>query len=186
MKKYLIFLVLISLTINFYGQGQGARKFRQITEINDVPKEVKKNFNLRYPQSFVKMWYVTNIAYWYQDYSNTYYQGWYQPRTTVVYSFSEPSNYEVEFMRNDENSRAIFNRYGQWFETRSQIFNLPDEILIAIKDSPFANWIISDYKERIEIPAMIGSVYRIHVSKNHLSHIIRINDDGNIVQIKTE
>ena len=186
MKKYLLFLLIISLTVSFYGQGQGARKYRQVTETNNVPKEVRKDFNLRYPQSFVKMWYVTNIAYWYQDYSNTYYQGWYQPRTVVVYSFNEPSNYEVEFMRNDENSRAIFNRYGQWFETRTPLIKLPDEILSAIQESPFANWQISDYKERIEAPGMIGSVYRMQVSKDHLSHIIRINDDGRIVQIKTE
>ena len=89
-------------------------------------------------------------------------------------------------MRNDENSRAIFNRYGQWFETRTSIIKLPDEILAAIKDSQFIDWKISDYIERIEAPGMIGSVYRMQVSKNHLSHIIRINDDGRLVQIKTE
>lgn len=181
-----MFSILFFITISFYGQGQGTKRYRQVIETNAVPKEVRKDFNLRYPKSFVKMWFVTNIAYWYEDYSNTYYQGWYQPRNTIVYKFSEPSNYEVEFLNNDENSRAIFNRYGQWFETRTHIINLPDEILNGIQNSSFATWTISDYKERIEAPGMIGSVYRMHVSKNHMSHIIRVNDDGKIVQIKTE
>ncbi len=184
MKNFFLTVVLVSLTFSFYGQGQ--KSYRQIIETNNVPKEVRKNFNLRYPQSFVKMWYITNIAYWYEDYGPSYYSGWYQPRTVVVYKFNEPSNYEVEFLNNNENSRAIFNRYGQWFETRTHIVNLPEEISSALKESSFGNWKISDYKERIEAPGMPGSVYRMQVSKNQMSHIIRIDDDGKIVQIKTE
>lgn len=186
MKRSFLFLVLISISICFFGQAEGAKKYRQVIETNNVPKEVRKDFKLRYPEAFVKMWYVTNIAYWYQDYSNTYYQGWYQPRTVVVYKFNDPSNYEVEFYNQDENSRAIFNRYGHWFETRTHVIVLPEEILAGIGDSPFAGWKISDYKERIEAPGMIGSVFRMQVSKNNLSHIIRVNDDGKIVQVKTE
>ncbi|MBC8320754.1 MAG: PepSY-like domain-containing protein [Bacteroidetes bacterium] len=184
MKKVMIFSGLIMLAVSFYGQGN--KSYRQLIETNNVPKEVRNNFNLRYPKSFVKMWYITNITYWYEDYGPSYYNGWYQPRTVVVYKFNEPSNYEVEFLYNDENSRAIFNRYGHWYETRTHIVRLPEAILSALKKSSFASWKISDYKERIEAPGMIGSVYRMQVSKNQLSSIIRINDDGDIVQIKTE
>lgn len=182
--KNILLIILATTTLCLYSQGE--RNFRQVTEINNVPKQVRKEFTLRYPQSYVKMWYVTNITYWYQDYGPSYYQGWYKPRTVVVYNFTEPANYEVEFLFNDENSRAIFNRYGQWFETRTKVVKLPAEIVNAINLSDFATWKISDYKERIEAPGMPGSVYRMHVSKNNWSRIIRISDDGKIIQIKSE
>lgn len=184
MKNIILTAVFLSAALIFFGQGQ--KSYRKVTEPINVPKEVRKNFNLRYPGSYVKMWYITSITYWYEDYGPSYYNGWYQPRTVVVYKFNEPANYEVEFLHNDENSRAIFNRYGQWFETRTRIVVLPEVILNALKESKFASWKISEYKERIEAPGMIGSVYRMQISKDHLSHIIRIDDDGEIVQIKTE
>jgi hypothetical protein len=157
-----------------------------MVEIRDLPKNVRSEFNIRYPNAFVKMWYATNITYWYEDYGPSYYNGWYQPRTVVVYKFDQPSYYEVEFLNQDENSRAIFNRYGIWFETRTRVYQLPDNIIEAIQNSEFSDWKLSDYKERIEAPGMLNSVYRMQVSKNHLSQIVRINENGNIVQIKME
>lgn len=184
MKKSILFLVLILFAFRF--QGQNTKTYRQMVEINNLPKNVRSEFQLRYPNSFVKMWYSTSITYWYEDYGPSYYNGWYQPRTVVVYKFDQPAYYEVEFMRNDENSRAIFNRYGTWFETRTRVNKLPDNILGALDNSEFAGWKISDYKERIEAPGMVNSVYRMNVSKGHLSQIIRISEKGKIVQIKME
>lgn len=172
------------IATSFYGQNQ--RVYRQMIEIKDLPKEVRKEFAFRYPGSFVKMWYITSITYWYEDYGPAYYNNWYQPRTVVVYKFNQPQNYEVEFLNQGENSRAIYNRYGQWFETRTQVYNLPDKITTSLQNSEFADWKWSDYKERIEAPGMPGSVYRLNVSYKHFSHIIRITDNGKIVQIKTE
>ena len=184
MKK--IILSLVFLTSALYFTGQNAKTYRQLVENTSVPKNVKVEFKTRYPQAIVKMWYITSITYWYEDYGPTMYNSWYKPRTVVVYKFDQPSYYEVEFLNRDENSRAIFNRYGNWFETRTKVNSLPENIVSALKDSEFGSWKWSDYKERIEAPGMLYSVYRMQVSKNHLSQIIRINEEGKIVQIKME
>ena len=184
MKKIILIITLFISAVSFFGQN--SKTYRQMVEIRDVPKNVRADFNLRYPNAFVKMWYVTSITYWYEDYGPSYYNSWYRPRTTVVYKFDQPSYYEVEFLRNDENSRAIFNRYGNWFETRTKVNKLPQEIVNALEDSDFSGWKISEYKERIEVPGIVNSVFRMHVSKEHLSQIIRINEKGKIVQIKME
>jgi hypothetical protein len=55
-----------------------------------------------------------------------------------------------------------------------------------LEGSEFGSWNWSEYKERIEAPGMPGSVYRMNVTQKHLSHIIRVNDDGKIIQVKTE
>lgn len=184
MKKILIIFLICFAIASAYSQNQ--KQYRSMIENNEVPKEVRKEFKIRYPEAFVKMWYITSITYWYEDYGPSYYSNWYQPRTVVVYKFNQPQNYEVEFFNQGDNSRAIYNRYGQWFETRTQLYQLPDEIVAALENSEFSDWKRSEYKERIEAPGMPGSVYRMQVSKKHLSHIIRINDNGKIIQIKSE
>lgn len=183
-KRILLLGLFLSFAFCFFGQN--VKTYRQLIESRDVPQKVRTEFRTRYPNAFVKMWYITSISYWYQDYGPSYYNGWYQPRTVVVYNLSEPANYEVEFLNDYDNSRAIFNRYGVWFETRTQLVTLPDQVENALKSSAYDKWKRSDYKERIEAPGMPGSVYRMQVSEKHLSHIIRINDTGKIVQIKTE
>jgi len=183
MKKLLTILFIIVLSNSF---GQNAKTYRQMVEINNVPKNVKTEFNLRYPKSFVKMWYITNITYWYEDYGPANYNNWYKQRTVVVYRFDQPSYYEVEFLNQDENSRAVFNRYGTWFETRTQVQQLPEKIKKALKNSEYGAWKWSDYKEKIEAPGMQGPIYRMAVFFNNMSNIIRINENGDIVQIKTE
>ena len=184
MKKIILTGLFLSFFVCFYGQN--VKNYRQVVETNNVPKNVRTEFKTRYPNAFVKMWYATSITYWYQDYGPSQYNAWYQPRTVVVYKFNEPANYEVEFLNDYENSRAIFNRYGTWFETRTQVLVLPEKVEKALENSEYVNWRWSDYKERIEAPDMPGSVYRMQVSDPHLSQIIRLNDDGKIVQIKTE
>lgn len=184
MKKTILLLIFLSAGLCFFGQN--SRNYRQVVETNEVPKQVRNEFRTRYPQAFLKMWYVTNVSYWYEDYGPSYYNGWYQPRQVVVYRFDQPSYYEVEFLHQDENARAIFNRYGVWFETRTQVYHLPEVVDKALKNSEYATWTLSDYKERIEIPGLSGSVYRMHVAKGHLSSILRLRDDGKIIQVKTE
>ncbi len=184
MKKILLVSLFLSFVFCFFGQN--AKNYRQVIENNYVPQKVRAEFNRRYPGAIVKMWYVTSITYWYQDYGPSYYNGWYQTRTVVVYNFNEPPNYEVEFLNDFDNCRAIFNRYGVWFETRTKVVTLPEEIESALDKSEYNSWRRSEHKERIEAPGMPGSVYRMQVSNKHLSQIIRINDTGKIVQIKSE
>ena len=184
MKKILLLFLLLFFALCFYGQN--TKNYRQVVEPNNVPQKVRAEFKKRYPTAFVKMWYITSITYWYQDYGPSHYNGWYQPRKVVVYNFSEAANYEVEFINDYENSRAIFNRYGVWFETRTKVAVLPGPVEKALGDSEYSTWTWSEYKERIEAPGMPGSVYRMQVSDQNLSPILRINDDGKIVQIKTE
>lgn len=184
MKKIVLLFTLLTVVISF--NGQNVKTYRQMIEINNLPKNVRTEFKNRYPQAFVKMWYITSITYWYEDYGPSNYNGWYKSRMVVTYRFDQPSYYEVEFLNQDENSRAIFNRYGNWFETRTKVYNLPENIVKALQESEFGTWTWSDYKERIEAPGMLSSVYRMHVSKGHLSQIIRINENGKIVQIKME
>jgi hypothetical protein len=184
MKK--TFLVIFTLLITHTFFGQGSKSYRQAVEMNEVPKNVRTEFKVRYPNAFVKMWYVTSVTYWYEDYGPSYYNGWYQPRTVVVYKFDQPANYEVEFYNNDENSRALYNRYGVWFETRTPMVKLPENVRQALLSSQFGSWKWSEYKERIEAPGMPGYVYRLQISKDYQSHIIRLSDQGKIVQIKTE
>ncbi len=184
MKRILSLFLVIMVTGYIYSQG--TKSTRQPVNNNEVPKNVKQEFKIRYPDAFVKMWFITHISYWYQDYGPTYYNGWYPKRTVYVYNFKEAPNYEVEFLSNDENSRAIFNRYGAWFETRTRILYLPENIIEALEKSEFAHWNLSEFKERIEAPGMPGSVYRMQVSHKNRSEIIRINESGKIIQIKTE
>ncbi len=184
MKKTLVVAFSLLLTISVFGQG--SKSYRLPVEINDVPKNIRSEFKMRYPTAFVKMWYVTSVTYWYEDYGPEYYNGWYRPRTVVVYKFDQPANYEVAFYLQDENSRALYNRYGVWFETRTSFVKLPENVRQALLASEFGTWTWSEYKERIEAPGMPGSVYRLQVSKNNQSHIIRLSDQGKIVQIKTE
>jgi hypothetical protein len=179
-------LLFLSLSFVAYSYSQNEKSYRQMVEAVDVPQKVRAEFKRRYPSSFVKMWYVTNITYWYQDYGPSYYSNWYKQRTVVVYKFNEAANYEVEFANDYEDSRAIFNRYGVWFETRTKVYHLPVEVKKSLEATEYAAWNWSDYKERIEAPGMPGSVYRLQVSKNQLSEIIRVSDDGKIVQVKSE
>lgn len=170
--------------MSFYGQGQ--KSWRQVIPDSEVPKKVREEFKKKYPSANVKMWFTTSITYWYQDYGPSYYSGWYSTRTVVVYNYSQPANFEVEFYNKGENSRAIFNKYGVWFETRTQVSEFPGEVQTAINNSDYADWRWSDHKERIEAPGMVGAVYRMNVTQRHLSNIIRINDDGKIIQVKKE
>ncbi len=184
MSKIVLPILIFFVVGCAYGQNENTT--RQMIDAINVPKNVSLEFKKMYPRAYVIAWYVTNISYWYEDYGSSYYNGWYQNRTVVVYTFTQPSYYEAEFMTENEIGRAIFNRYGTWFETRTRVYKLPDKVESALQQSDFYNWKWSDYKERIEAPGMPGSVYRLNVSNNQSSQIIRLNNDGEVVQIKTE
>ena len=180
-KILIILLILISCTVC----AQQAKKYRQLIEDQFVPKIVRANFKSQYPQSAIVIWYVSHITYWYENYAPGWYGEWYGPeRTTVVYTFQNPSYFEVDFYRNKENSRAIYNRYGHWFETRTKVSTLPDTIGNVLRQSGYEEWTWSKHKERIEAPDMIGHVYRLQVTNGRDSRIIRINEDGEIVQVR--
>ncbi len=104
----------------------------------------------------------------------------------VKHRFEKPSYYEVDFDLNGEPSRAIFSRYGQWFETRTKIKKLPDEVLSGLSETEYADWTRSDHKERIQIPGIKEPIYRLKISKNDSSYILRLSDTGEIVQVKYE
>lgn len=83
MKKALVILTafLILGTIH----AQNSQSTRKPVNENEVPKNVRREFKLRYHGSFVKMWYITHISYWYQDYGLTYYNGWYPKSQSLNY-----------------------------------------------------------------------------------------------------
>lgn len=150
-----------------------------------IPRLVLSEFKTQYPDVLVKSWYVTHITYWYNDYSSGWYSDWYGNRTVVVYSYSQPSYFEVEFVsKPGELSRAIYNINGYWYETRSQIRALPLVVSDALKQSEYADWKVSQLKERIESPDWPVDIYRFRVSKGVKSRIVRIDEKGNIIQAK--
>lgn len=185
MKKTLLIALICLLAVPVISQQNA--DIRQKINGTQVPKLLKLTFQEQYKDVLLIGWYVTHISYWYEDSFNSWYGDWYRPRTIVVFSFAQPAYYEVEFMDEPgEISRAIYSRYGAWYETRTQIKGLPLHIDKVIKDSKYADWKRSAHKEMIEIPGMHGIIYRLRLSKGLKSQIVRIDDQGHIVQIKEE
>lgn len=177
----LLFLLLTAVV----GQAQTAVSYRQPANAKAIPQLVKDTFRQQYPDVMLKGWFVTHISYWQNDISSSWYSDWYGQRTVVVYSFEKPTYFEVEFMNSPgELSRAIYNLYGYWYETRSQVRSLPSAVIDALKASEYSGWKVSPLKERIESPGWLLDVYRFKVSKGLKSRIIRIDSKGNIVQAK--
>jgi len=185
MKTKHILTLLIALFFAHAGWSQGTVAQRQRANEAVIPKAVMKVFKEQYPDVMIKGWYVTHITYWQNDYSSGWYNDWYGQRNVVVYSYSKPSYYEVEFVADaGELSRAIYNLNGYWYETRSQLRGLPLPIIEALQASKYANWKISPMKERIEAPGWPVDVYRFKVSKGLQARILRMDDQGNFIQEK--
>ena len=183
MKRLLILGLLVLTIWPAYAQNNVA--FRKAVSERLVPADIKNKFNKQYPGVLVLSWYATHVSYWYDDYGPNWYADWYGPRKIVVYTFDKPAYYEVEFIPDPgEISRSIYNRYGNWFETRTEIQGLPPRISDALNQTQYRDWKWSQHKERIEAPGMKGSVYRLQVSQGRRSRIIRVDDDGDIVQVK--
>lgn len=158
--------------------------YRQVLDDQQVPEEVMAGFKTRYPQVPFFIWYTSHITYWYEDYAQTWYGAWYPVRQTVEYRFEKPAYYEVDFKISNESSRAIFSRYGQWFETRTKISFFPEEVILGLKNSEFGDWNWSVHKERIEAIGLPGCVYRLQVSNKENAYLIRLNESGEIIQVK--
>lgn len=185
-NKILITLVLIFLmgsNLKVYSQNVVAQ--RQPAGEKSIPKIVSSTFKEKYPDVLVKSWYITHLTYWQNDYSSDWYSNWYGPRQVVVYVYEKPNFYEVEFIDNPgETSRAIYNIYGYWYETRTLIKGLSKGIHDALKTSKFSDWKISPTMEKLESPAWPDPIYRFHLSKGLKSRIIRMDVEGNLIQIK--
>ncbi len=187
MKKFktcIIFLLLIfAITLN--GHSQNVTAHRQPVSVKTVPKPITTNFNKQYPHVLLLGWYSTHLTYWQNDHSSDWYKGWYGQRKIVAYTYLNPNYYEVEFMDHPgETSRAIYNLYGQWFETRTKINGLNTSIRESLKASKYYGWKISSTMEKIESPMWPIEIYRFHVSKGLKSHTIRMDEEGNFIQIK--
>jgi hypothetical protein len=187
MRKTLFGLLLFSFVFMAavtYSQGTVVAQ-RQPANEKYIPKIVLTTFNLQYPNMLESLWFTTYLTYWYNDYSSDWYYGWYGSRTVVIYTYQKPNYYEVEFRKfPDEVSRAIYNIYGYWYETRTQIRGLPLAIHEVLKASKYKDWKISPVMERMESPMWPVEIFRFQVSKGFKSQILRMDSAGNIVQIK--
>lgn len=183
LTPYLLCFLIVGLSFNSIAQTTVG--YRQPANEKAIPKIVLNTFKEQYPNAFLQGWFVTHLTYWVNDYSSGWYSGWYGQRQVVVYTFEKPSFFEVEFINlPGERSRAIYNMYGYWYETRSQIKGLPIAIREALELSKYNGWKVSALKERIENPGWPTDIYRFQVSKGLKSRIIRMDDLGNIIQAK--
>lgn len=185
MKKVIVIMITVFISVTLCSQNTSL--YRQPAAEKSIPKIVNATFKVAYPDALVFNWYITHISYWYEDYSGSWYNGWYSPRQVIVYTYAEPAYYEVEFSsEHGETSRTIYNRYGYWFETRTKLAGLPKNIVDALKESKYAEWNWSAHKERIEAPGMPGSVYRLRITKGLRSVIVRFDDLGQLIQAKEQ
>ena len=182
--REIILITLLNLMLAFPLLAQREVSYRIVLDDREVPKEVMDGFKSKYPQVPFFIWYTSHITYWYEDYAQTWYGAWYPVRQTVVHRFEKPAYYEADFKQNNESSRAIFSRYGQWIETRTKIKSFPEEVSQGLKNSEFGEWNWSEHKERIEALGSPGSVYRLQVSNNEEAFLVRLNESGEIIQVK--
>ena len=185
-KRRTILIILLHLVFLVPALAQREVSYRIVLDDPQVPTEVRNAFKSMYPQVPFSIWYTSHITYWYEDYAQTWYGKWYPVRQTVVHRFEKPAYYEVDFKQGNESSRAIFSRFGQWFETRTKIASFPDEVSQGLRESEYGDWIWSEHKERIDGIGLPGPVYRLQVSKRTNTYIIRLDESGNIIQVKYE
>ena len=183
LRQFIILVILFFVPFSSV-LAQQQVSYRVVQDDHAVPKEVRAAFKAHYPETFLSIWYTSHITYWYEDYAPSWYGSWYPVRQTVVYKFEKPAYYEVDFQINKEPSRAIYSRYGQWFETRTRIKELPEEVHIGLKESDFGDWMWSEHKERIEAMGVPGYIYRLQVTNRKNTYIIRLNEYGEVVQVK--
>lgn len=167
-------------------KAQAAKTYRVLVEDQFVPREVRVGFKAKYPNAFLVLWYTSHVTYWYEDYAPSWYGNWYPERQVIVHKLEKPAYYEADFQLTGNPSRALFNRFGQWFETRSRIKELPETVVQGLKNSEFGDWMWSEHKERVFIPGYEGEIYRLMVSNKRNSYIVRLNEKGEILQIKYE
>jgi hypothetical protein len=176
-------LLLFALLSN--GSPILAQALRQPIPTKAVPILVMATFNDQYKGALVQSWYATHLTYWVNDISSSWYSDWYGPRQATVYVYEKPNYYEVQFtLEPGELSRAIYNRYGYWYETRTQIKGLPKTIQDSLQTSKYKDWKVSPLKETIKSDHWPELVYRFKVSKGLRSVVLRMNERGELVQRK--
>ncbi|NNM22267.1 MAG: hypothetical protein HKO54_01840 [Flavobacteriaceae bacterium] len=181
----LFFALLICTTNQAFSQQKIALR-KEISE-RSVPSVILNNFKKQHPVVLVTGWYVTHITYWQNDYSSDWYYGWYGHRTVVIHTYAKPNYYEVEFLDGPgEISRSIYNVHGYWYETRTRIKGLTMEIYEALKASEYNGWKISPVMEKLRSPMWPDEIYRFQVSKGLKSRILRMDAEGNLIQVKEE
>lgn len=182
MKK---FFLLFFLLISFNAFNQEVQAYRVLTVSKQVPTVVKTKFNEKYPNALLKNWYISHVTYWQNDVSAGWYTDWYGNRTVVVMRFDKPNFYEVEFAEEPgELSRALFNKEGYWYETRTEVKGLPKNIIDSLQTSEFSNWKISKFIERTESAAWSKAIYRFKVSKGMKSRLLKVTEQGQIFQVR--
>ncbi len=183
--KLLVIPVFICFIFVSVANSQNVTAHREPAIERAIPKLVIETFKDQYPDILLIGWYITHLVYWQNDYSSNWYTGWYTQRTIVTYNYEKPNYFEVEFVdQPGELSRAIYNRYGYWYETRTKISGLTMAIYDSIKESKYSGWEISKTMEKLESPMWPMEIYRFHVSKGVKSQIIRMDAKGNIIQAK--
>ncbi len=187
MKKRVKIITLciffVGLSTSLFAQNVVAQ--RQPANVNLIPKIVKNTFKEQYPNVLLKGWYVTHLVYWQNDYSSDWYSNWYGPRKVVVYTYQKPNYFEVEFMdQPGELSRAIYNSYGYWYETRTRINGLTMGIYDALKASDYNSWRITKPMEKLVSPMSPIEIFRFQVTRGMRAQILSMDAQGNIIQIK--
>jgi hypothetical protein len=185
MKISSLLIIVSFLLCGLKSDCQNKMGYRVPTNAKSVPASVTTAFNKKNPDILLHGWYATHASYWAHDFSSDWYSDWYGQRTIEVYTYEKPTYYEVEFTDYPgEVSRSLYNLYGVWFQTRTQIKAFPFDVKEALKTSQYETWKISALKERIEAQGWPTSIYRFYVSKGLKSAIIRMDEKGQIIQVK--
>lgn len=183
--KNTVALIMI-LFIGFGIMAQSPATYRQkVGDDQPVPSAVESKFKSQYEGALAATWYVTDLAYWYLDFGSNWYGLWYGPKMLDIYTYDTPPYYEVEFVKKTaESARAVYNQYGAWYETRTQIRELPEAISEALKNGKYGEWKISEHKEIVEQPGTDSQTYRLLVSKGGKKLILSLNEKGQITNTK--
>lgn len=180
-QHLLIACILLFSSLTLSAQTMQAQRLR--ANPSAIPKAVQQVFQEQYPDVLVKGWFVTHITYWHNDMSAGWYTDWYGTRTVVVQTYEKPNYFEVEFMGDEGGlSRSIYNKFGYWYETRTQLRGLPLVALEALKATKYAEWKRSPFVEKIDAAGWNNTLYRFKVSRGLKSKIIRMNEHGEIIQ----
>lgn len=183
MKRIIALLIIFGFQYTIL-DAQGESTYRKRVDDQYVPKEVRTSFKKMYPNVFFSLWYTSHSVYWYEDYAPGWYGNWYPIRQVTVIKLEKPAYYEVDFQYQGNATRAMYNRYGQWFETRSRLTSLPPEVENGLKNSEYGDWLRSDHKEQIIVPGYNGVIYRLQVTNRKYSCILRLDEAGGIIQVK--